>query len=149
MHQSFGAILTSWTGGGSGVLGRYCFLVMKMPFIFFFGSCNFFTFGSFLVCFVLIYLLFDLMLGFEMEANNKTKDDGSTESPTSVLEDEVCFVFFVWCSSTKNKPSGLICCELWSWAGFGKMFLFQNVDEILNFVTQFNLYDYLYANLLF
>lgn len=34
------------------------------------------------------------MLGFEMEANNKTKDDGSAESPTSVLEDEVCFVFF-------------------------------------------------------
>lgn len=29
-----------------------------------------------------------------MEANNKTKDDGSAESPTSVLEDEVCFVFF-------------------------------------------------------
>lgn len=36
------------------------------------------------------------MLGFEMEANNKTKDDGSAESPTSVLEDEVCFVFFVF-----------------------------------------------------
>ena len=55
-----------------------------------------------MVCFVLIYLLFDLMLGFEMEANNKTKDDGSAESPTSVLEDEVCFVFlffrFVWFS---------------------------------------------------
>ena len=34
------------------------------------------------------------MLGFDMEANNKTKDDGSAESPTSVLEDEVRFVFF-------------------------------------------------------
>ena len=62
----------------------------------------FFTFGSFLVCFVLIYLLLDLMLGFDMEANNKTKDDGSVESPTSVLEEEVRFVFcffrFVWFS---------------------------------------------------
>ena len=47
-----------------------------------------------MVCFVLIYLLLDLMLGFDMEANNKTKDDGSAESPTSVLEDEVRFVFF-------------------------------------------------------
>ena len=95
---------------------KILFFGYENAFYFFFGSCNFFTFGSFLVCFVLIYLLFDLMLGFEMEANNKTMDDGSAESPTLVLEDEVCFVFFVWCSSTKNKPSGLICCELWSWA---------------------------------
>lgn len=69
------------------------FMAMKMPFVFFCSCCNFCTFGSCLVCFVLIYLLFDLMLGFEMEVNNKTKDDGSAESPTSVLEDEVCFIF--------------------------------------------------------
>ena len=47
------------------------------------------------------------MLGFEMEVNNKTKDDGSAESPTSVLEDEVCFVFlffrFVWFSGLWGK----------------------------------------------
>jgi hypothetical protein len=33
------------------------------------------------------------MSGLEMVAKNETEDDGSAESPTSVLEDEVCFLF--------------------------------------------------------
>lgn len=44
------------------------------------------------------------MSGLGMVAKNETEDDGSAESPTSVLEDEVCFLFplmafslcFIW-----------------------------------------------------
>jgi hypothetical protein len=38
------------------------------------------------------------MLGLGMEANSKVKDEGSAESPTSVLEEEVCLVltFFLF-----------------------------------------------------
>lgn len=44
-----------------------------------------------------------------MEANSKVKDEGSAESPTSVLEEEVCLVltfFFprsVWFSGLRGK----------------------------------------------
>ena len=45
-------------------------------------------------------------------------------------------VEFARCSTTKNKAPGQV---MVLGIGFGKMFLFQNVDEMLNFVTQFNL----------
>ena len=43
-------------------------------------------------------------------------------------------VEFARCSTTKNKAPGQV---MVLGIGFGKMFLFQNVDEMLNFVTQF------------
>lgn len=46
-----------------------------------------------MICFVLIDFLFYRMSGLEMVAKDENKDDGSAESPTSVLEDEVCFPF--------------------------------------------------------
>lgn len=57
----------------------------------FYGICGLFGFISFSGMFILLPDVNQLVLG--MDTKNEMNGEGSAGSPTSVLEDEVCFLF--------------------------------------------------------